>query len=72
MMVWDAPSARKVDASPSRPLFPLGGLMEQSNASHQTHLTASPAPLNLKMDMEPPTTDDDDQWVYDWEEELFD
>jgi hypothetical protein len=46
--------------------------MEQSNASHQTHLTASPAPLNLKMDMEPPTTDDDDQWVYDWEEELFD
>ena len=24
-----APSARKVDASPSRPLFPPGGLMEQ-------------------------------------------
>ena len=32
---YDAPSARKVDASPSRPLFPLGGLMEQSNASLQ-------------------------------------
>jgi hypothetical protein len=30
-----SPSARKVDASPSRPLFPLGGLMEQSNASLQ-------------------------------------
>ena len=29
------PSARKVDASPSRPLFPPGGLMEQSNASLQ-------------------------------------
>jgi hypothetical protein len=24
------------------------------------------------MDMEPPTTDDDDQWVYAWEEELVD
>ena len=30
-----APSARKVDASPSRPLFPPGGLMEQSNTSLQ-------------------------------------
>ena len=30
-----SPSARKVDASPSRPLFPPGGLMEQSNASLQ-------------------------------------
>ena len=29
------PSARKVDASPSRSLFPPGGLMEQSNASLQ-------------------------------------
>ena len=31
----DAPSARKVDASPSRPLFTPGGLMEQSKASLQ-------------------------------------
>jgi len=30
-----APSARKVDASPSRPLFPPGGLMEQTNAPLQ-------------------------------------
>jgi len=30
-----APSARKVDASPFRSLFPPGGLMEQSNASLQ-------------------------------------
>jgi hypothetical protein len=29
------PSARKVDASPSRSHFPPGGLMEQSNASLQ-------------------------------------
>jgi type I restriction enzyme M protein len=29
------PSARKVDASPSRPLFPPGGLMEQTNAPLQ-------------------------------------
>ena len=33
--ISEAPSARKFDASPSRPLFPLGGLMEQSNASLQ-------------------------------------
>jgi hypothetical protein len=31
----DPPSARKVDASPSRSLFPPGGLMEQNNASLQ-------------------------------------
>ena len=31
----DTPSARKVDASPSRPLFPPGGLMEQTNAPLQ-------------------------------------
>jgi len=29
------PSARKVGASPSRPLFPPGGLMEQNNAPLQ-------------------------------------
>jgi len=31
----EAPSARKDDASPSRPLSPPGGLMEQSDASLQ-------------------------------------
>ncbi len=30
-----SPSASKVDASPCRPFFPPGGLMEQSNASLQ-------------------------------------
>jgi hypothetical protein len=34
----DTPSARKVDASPSRPLFSPGGLMEQGNASLQRGL----------------------------------
>jgi hypothetical protein len=31
----DTPSARKVDASPSRPFLPPGGLMEPFNASLQ-------------------------------------
>jgi hypothetical protein len=46
-----------------------------SHTTHTTHQTpeiAPVAPLNLKMDMEPPTTADEEEWVYAWEEELFD
>jgi hypothetical protein len=42
------------------------------HTTHQTPVFDSATPLNLTTDMEPPTTDDDDQWVYAWEEELVD
>lgn len=49
--------------------------MEASTVSHTTHQTpeiAPVAPLNLTMDTKPPTTDDGEEWVWSWEEELFD
>ena len=42
------PSARKVDASSSRPLFPPGGLIEQSNAPLQRGRKADTGMLELK------------------------
>ena len=41
-------------------------------STHKTPEFAPATPLNLKMDMEPPTTADEDQWVYAWEEDLVD